>query len=66
MHKDIIVGQGHQMTFVQGHADLIIFKLSFCSKAFGPTEIISCGAGDQNLSEGLRSHDQDGHHDHVW
>ena len=58
-------GHGHCLTFVYCHADL--YFQTFAPKLLDRLKSqVSCAAftiGRQNL---CRSHDQDGHHAHIW
>ena len=69
-HMEIYItrGQGHSLTFVQGHTDFINFKqLLSWSHWTDRSQITSwtfISQGDPNSSKQLRSHDQDGHNAH--
>ena len=65
-----INGQGHLLTFVQSHSDST-FSNFFFLEAAGPIEAKfheepQWDRENENLFKSSKSHDQNGHHAHIW
>ena len=64
-----IRGQGHSLTLVLGHSESIFLNFFFLETAW-PIEakfyVELRGMGGRKFDQRSRSHDQDGHHAHIW